>query len=115
MRTKAEITHAFTPVGKLNSTQTMKMNKIAIAFKSLALDVEDLVPETADRTSALRHLMLAKFECVQAITHEKQPIVKAADPVPVVQAPPRPSVIEIEADKMMKGMNHEKPSISEEQ
>ena len=69
MRTKDEVKYAFTPVGKLDQAQKMRMMKIEKAFIELGTDIIDLVPECADRTSALRKLMEAKFTATQAITH----------------------------------------------
>ena len=87
MRTKLEVEKAFTPVGKLSAEQGIRLMKITNAFKDLATDIIDLVPEAADRTSALRKLLNAKFECVQAITHsaeltkqtEEKPVAKPVD------------------------------------
>lgn len=77
MRTLAEVKHAFTPVGKLDQTKQIKMLHIQSGFEGMASEIMDKVPESADRTHALRQLLDAKFWCVQAITHEK-----GADSVP---------------------------------
>jgi hypothetical protein len=84
MRNRLEIQDAFKakPIDKL---QQIRLLKIEQAFLDLALDVEDLVPDSADRTAALRDLLKAKFQCVQAITHpvtkgqQTQPTQKGAD------------------------------------
>lgn len=80
MRTLAEVKHAFTPSGKLTSTQQIKMMKVQNAYENLSAEVMDLVPESADRTHALRQLLDSKFWCSQAITHEV--LAKEAPPTP---------------------------------
>ncbi len=70
MRTREEVIHAFTPVGaKLDEVQRMALLKTENAFKDLATDLIDFLPECADRTAALRKLLEAKMTCTQAITH----------------------------------------------
>lgn len=69
MRNRDEVIHAFTPVGKLDEVQKQCMMKIEMATRDLATDIIELVPDCADRISALRKLLEAKFNCVQAITH----------------------------------------------
>lgn len=77
MRTKAEVVHAFTPVGKLDTSLTHKIMRVEIAFRELASELTDLVPESADRTAALRKLLESKMTCVQAISHVKEVAVQA--------------------------------------
>lgn len=72
MRTKEEALDAFTPVGPLTQTQQVRVQRITNAFKELAIELMDVTPESADRTSALRKCLEAKFMCVQAITHAKE-------------------------------------------
>lgn len=86
MRTAEEAKFAFTPVGKLGVTTTHKILKIENEFRDLALSVVDLVPESADRTAALRKLLEAKMTCVQAISHDKSLGVQAAQ-APEAAAP----------------------------
>lgn len=69
MRTAKEVTYEFTPQGKLEPVATNKLLKIETAFKDLATDIIDLVPECAHRTAALRKLLEAKMTCSQAISH----------------------------------------------
>lgn len=71
MRTKEEVVHAFTPVGKLDVVTEQKLLKMQTLFKEAAAEILDLVPESADRTAALRKLLEAKMTCVQALTHVK--------------------------------------------
>ncbi len=73
MRSKDEVKYAFTPVGKLNKVQENCLLKLQVAFIELGTEIIDLVPNCADRTSALRKLQEAKFTCVQAITHFVEP------------------------------------------
>ena len=73
--TKDEVVFAFSPAGKLTEVQKTKIMKIENAFKDVATDIVDLVPCSADRSSALRKLLDAKFTCVQAITHDIEPKV----------------------------------------
>lgn len=70
MRTREEVMFAFTPVGKVSQKQQMCLMKIETAFKDLASEILDLVPESADRTSALRKCLEAKMMCSQAISHD---------------------------------------------
>lgn len=70
MRTSAEVLHAFTPVGKLPPGHTQRLLRMETLFKDAALEIVDLVPESADRTAALRKLLEAKMTCVQAISHD---------------------------------------------
>lgn len=69
MRTLAEIVDAFTPRGKLDTKETQVVLRINMSFKDLATEIEDLVPETADRTAAIRALLQAKWATVHAATH----------------------------------------------
>lgn len=69
MRTQAEVVHAFTPVGKLDPGLTQRILRIEVAFRELAVELVDLVPECPDRTAALRKLLESKMTCVQAISH----------------------------------------------
>jgi hypothetical protein len=73
MRTQQEVVHAFTPNDKLDTVQKNCILKIQNNFKDLATDVIDLVPDSPDRTSALRKILEAKFNCIQAITHQISP------------------------------------------
>lgn len=79
MRTREEIIHAFTPVGNLKSEEQIRVMKVSNAFKDMALEVADLVPDCADKTAALRKLLEAKFTCVQAITHQRPPAPPAKE------------------------------------
>jgi len=72
MRTRSEILDAFTAVKKVDPGQQARLTKIESAFKELSTDILDLVPESADRTVAMRSLLNAKFMCSQAITHPLQ-------------------------------------------
>ena len=73
MRTKAEITHAFTPNTKLSVAQKQILLNLQVAFIDFATMIQSEVPECADRTSALRKLLEAKFMCSQAVTHQASP------------------------------------------
>ena len=78
MRTRDEVIHAFTPVMKLSEGQKMRLLKLEVAYKDLATEILDLVPESADRTSALRKLLEVKFTTSQAITHTNEPALKGS-------------------------------------
>lgn len=78
MRTREEVVSAFTPVVKLSEVQKTAILKLEIAFRDLATDIVDLVPETPDRTAALRKLLESKFTCTQAVTHYKPLPVQSA-------------------------------------
>ncbi len=71
MRTLEEVKDAFTPVGPLTATQQMRLLKLEKMFREAAADVVDLVPESENRTAAIRKMLEAKFTCVQEITHSK--------------------------------------------
>lgn len=74
MRSPEEVKHAFTPVGnKLSEGQKMRLLKIQNLMTETALEVLELVPNCADRTSGLRKLLEAKFVFTQAITHNAPP------------------------------------------
>lgn len=77
MRSPDEVKFAFSPVGGMSPTQTMKLMKIEAAFKECASEVLDLVPESADRTHLLRQLLSCKFWASQAISHEVAPAKKS--------------------------------------
>ncbi len=70
MRTREEVIHAFTPVGKLTQSQQHCLFLLQKKATDFATDIIDLVPSCADRTAALRLLLQAKQTCIQAITHE---------------------------------------------
>lgn len=91
MRTQDEVKHAFTPVGGLSPTATMKLMKIQAAFKECAEQVLDLVPESADRTFCMRQLLDCKFWAVQAITHELPPVKKPVPGRPHMEPRPNPT------------------------
>ncbi len=74
MRTRDEVIHAFTPVMKLSEGQKMRLLKLENQFKDTATEILDLVPECADRTSALRKLLEVKFTCSQAVTHTPESV-----------------------------------------
>lgn len=69
MRTAEEVNFAFSPVSKLTEVQKQEILKTEMGFKDLATDLVALVPESPDRTVALRKLLEAKMMMVQAITH----------------------------------------------
>lgn len=73
MNTLDEVKYAFNPVPAKQLTEVAKVSivKIEMAFTTLASEILDLVPESADRTSAIRRILEAKFMSVQAITHTK--------------------------------------------
>lgn len=73
MRTKEEVDFAFTPVAQLTPSQKQYLYKIELLFKDAANDVIEYVPDSADRTSAIRKLLEAKLMCTQAITHNESP------------------------------------------
>lgn len=85
MRNREEVVHAFTPNPKLNEIQKQALLRTEMAFKELATEVVDLVPECADRTAALRKLLEAKMTCVQAITHANTGAVQAPAPAQVTK------------------------------
>ncbi len=72
MRTIEEVRDAFSPAGVLTATQQMRLMKIENLFKMVANEVMDLVPESANRTTALRKILESKMTCVQEITHSKE-------------------------------------------
>lgn len=69
MRYTGDVEHAFSSV-KITPAQGSRVLRTEIAFKDLALEMMQLLPESADRTAALRKLLETKHACVQAITHE---------------------------------------------
>lgn len=69
MRTKQEVIHAFTPVGKLDPGATQRLLRMEVSFRDMANEIMDHVPESADRTAALRKLLESKMTCIQAISH----------------------------------------------
>ncbi len=69
MRTVQEVTHAFTPVGKLDPATAQRIYLVQVAFIEFAKEILELVPECADRTAAMRKLLEAKMSSVQALTH----------------------------------------------
>ncbi len=71
MRTTEEVKHAFRPVGKLGEAKKVNLMHFENAFIDIANDIVTRLPETADRTSALRKLLDAKMTLTQAITHGK--------------------------------------------
>lgn len=77
MRTREEVAHAFTPQ-KVNPSQEQRILRMNIAFKDLADEVAELAPESADRTAALRKLLVAKMMVIQAISHEPKAVLEAA-------------------------------------
>lgn len=80
MRTKEEVVHAFTPVGKLDPSNTQKILRVEVLMRETAQELMDLVPESADRTTAMRKLLEAKMTCVQAISHVKAVPVQKPNP-----------------------------------
>lgn len=73
MRTRKEVVHAFSPVAKLSPAQKQRMLRVEVMLKEVAEEIIELVPDCPDRTSAIRKVLEAKFNCVQAITHNKSP------------------------------------------
>ncbi len=73
MRTKEEIAFAFTPVVKLGVTQQQLLLRTQILFKDTATELADLIPDSADKTDAMRKLLEAKFMFIQALTHDRTP------------------------------------------
>jgi hypothetical protein len=69
MRTKDEVMKYFTPVGKLDPGAQQRMLRTEIAYRELATEMYDLLPDGPDKTAALRKLHESKMTCVQAITH----------------------------------------------
>ncbi len=72
MRTLEEVKDAFTPVGLMTATQQMRLLKLQNAFIEVATQIVDLVPESPNRTAAIRKMLEAKFTCVQEISHSKE-------------------------------------------
>lgn len=70
-KTQEDVKKAFHPIPSKELTEEMKarITRIEYAMVELATEVLDLVPESADRSAALRKILEAKFTCVQAITH----------------------------------------------
>lgn len=72
MRTLQEVRDAFTPTNKLSPTQGMRLAKLQNSIMECAEAMIEFVPDSANRTAALRKLLEAKFTCVQEITHSKE-------------------------------------------
>lgn len=83
MRTLLEIKHAFNavPANQLSEGQKMCMLKLTKNIEDLAGDIFEFVPESADRTHALRLLLDCKFWSIQAITHATKAVKEAKDGV----------------------------------
>jgi N-acetylglucosamine-6-phosphate deacetylase len=73
MKDSKSVLEAFTPKTKLTPGQTQRMAKINKAYQDLAVELVELAPENADRTSALRKLLDSKMTAVQSITHGISP------------------------------------------
>lgn len=71
IKTLEELKTAFHPVPAKMLTEEMKarITRLEYACVEFGSEILDVVPESADRTAALRKLLEAKFTCVQAITH----------------------------------------------
>lgn len=70
LRTKQQVKEAFAATtGALTDGQKMCLLKIEKVFTDTAIEVMDLVPDSPDRTAAIRKLLEAKMTCSQAITH----------------------------------------------
>ena len=69
MRTNEEARYEFTPQGKLDAGGTQRLLNLEVAFKDMAMTVLEMAPETASRTIALNHLLMAKMMCAQAVSH----------------------------------------------
>ena len=71
MRTKEDALAALRPVGEKGLTEVQKqaMLRLQVAVEEFNHAIFDNVPECADRTAAVRHLLDCKMTCVQAITH----------------------------------------------
>ncbi len=68
MNTQADVIYAFTPQ-KLDQTAQQKVLHLEVAYKEMALVVLDMVPEGADRTTAIRRLLESKMIAIQSISH----------------------------------------------
>lgn len=80
MRTREEVRFAFSPVGKLGQSETQRILRIEVLMKDTASELMDLVPESADRTAAMRKLLEVKMTCVQAISHCMTASVQVPNP-----------------------------------
>lgn len=69
MRTQQEVVYAFTPTSKLSESDKMANLHLQKLFIDAATELIRLVPESADRTSALRKLLECKLMAVHALTH----------------------------------------------
>ena len=69
MKTVEEVKHAFTNVVKLTESQKMRLLRLEVTFKDVALEIADLVPECHERAVVLRKLLEAKFLSSQIVSH----------------------------------------------
>ncbi len=89
LRTLDDINYAFKPVGKLDEVKHMKLMHLENGFLDLAQNVCELIPESPDRTAALRQLLQAKMSAVQALTHDEMPSMKAQTRLQAKQSMPQ--------------------------
>ena len=82
MRTKDEGLKALRAVDPkfIGEVQKQAMLRLQVAVEEFAYAVYDNVPDSADRTAAMRKLLECKFTCVQAITHEEKPVETKKEP-----------------------------------
>jgi hypothetical protein len=69
MRTQEEVSKAFEPNEQLSAPQKFHLMAMTKSFQELASEIVQNVPESADRTAALRKLLEAKFSVMHAISH----------------------------------------------
>jgi hypothetical protein len=69
---KLAILKEFSPADKLDQVQRQKIMNLEVAFKELAGEIADSVPDGVSKLSAIKSLLDAKFYCVHAISHAKQ-------------------------------------------
>ena len=79
LKTLEDIRHEFYPVPSSEMTEVRRacIEKIQRALADAAHEILEFVPDSSHRSTALRKILEAKFDCVQAITHTK-PEVKEA-------------------------------------
>lgn len=81
MKTQNEVASAFAPTARLSSLSGMAVLKVEVAFRELATEILELVPDSPGRITALYKLLDAKTACVQAITGEMTKSTETTKPV----------------------------------
>lgn len=79
LETLEDIKHEFYPISNSELTEVKRacIEKVQRALADVAHEVLEYVPKSSHRSTALRKILEAKFDCVQAITHVNPEIKEA--------------------------------------